>query len=192
MEELKRIIAKNIADLRTKEKLTQAELAARLSYSDKAVSKWERGESIPDVAVLKQIADLFSVTVDYLLTPEHDTKKDAPTIGKKRRHFVIAALSAALVWLIATVLFVISGIFLPGLPGAWLLFLYAVPVSSVVLLIFNSLWGNRRWNYAIISLLTWSLLLSLFLSFPAKGSWMLFLLGVPAEIIILLWSRMSK
>ncbi len=192
MEDLKGIIAKNLADLRSKEKLTQAELAARLNYSDKAVSKWERGESLPDITVLKQIADLFSVTVDYLLTEEHDAKAEAPAMGKKRRHRVITWLSAALVWLIATVLFVLARILLPQLLGAWLLFLYAVPVSAVVLLVLNSLWGNRRWNYAIISLLTWSLLLSLFLTVSFNGSWMLFLLGVPAQIIILLWSRMAK
>ena len=61
MEDLREIIAKNIADLRREQNLTQAELAARLNYSDKAVSKWERGESMPDITVLKEIADLFSV-----------------------------------------------------------------------------------------------------------------------------------
>ena len=61
MEELREIIAKNISDLRKKSGLTQIELAEKLNYSDKAVSKWERGDSVPDVGVLKQIADLFGV-----------------------------------------------------------------------------------------------------------------------------------
>ena len=51
-DNLKTIIAKNIVLLRTGERLTQAELAERLNYSDKAVSKWERGESLPDIAVI--------------------------------------------------------------------------------------------------------------------------------------------
>ena len=68
MEDIKQIIAKNIASLRTDSKLTQLELAEKLNYSDKAISKWERGESIPDVITLKAVADLFGVTVDYLLT----------------------------------------------------------------------------------------------------------------------------
>lgn len=62
--ELKNIIAQNITDLRKKEKLTQAEFAERLNYTDKAISKWERGESIPSIDVLKQIADMFNVKVD--------------------------------------------------------------------------------------------------------------------------------
>ena len=73
MEDPKEIIARNIVDLRRKNGMTQLELAEKLNYTDKAVSKWERGESIPDVAVLKTIADLFGVTVDYLLTAEHKT-----------------------------------------------------------------------------------------------------------------------
>ena len=71
MEDLKSIIAKNITDLRLKNGYTQIQLASILNYSDKAVSKWERAESIPDITVLKEIADLFNVTVDYLLNLDH-------------------------------------------------------------------------------------------------------------------------
>ena len=87
MDQIKQNVAKNIARLRTSAHLTQAELAQRLCYSDKAVSKWERAESIPDISVLKQIADLFGVTVDYLITDTTDESvplppaKDAATIS---------------------------------------------------------------------------------------------------------------
>ncbi len=193
MEDLKEIIAKNIADLRRDSRLTQAELAERLNYSDKAVSKWERGESIPDVTVLKEIADLFAVTVDYLLTADH-TDKEAREISpkKRRRHLSITLLSVALVWLIATILFVISGIAFADVRDMWLVFVYAVPVTCIVLIVFNSLWGNRRHNYFIITVLVWSLLLALFLTIDLPLIWMLFLLGIPAQIIILLWSRLGK
>ena len=58
MEDLKLIIAKNIVMLRRRDGMTQFELAQRLNYSDKAVSKWERGESVPDIAVLKALTDI--------------------------------------------------------------------------------------------------------------------------------------
>ena len=67
MDENKRIVADNITALRTAKKLTQSQLAEMLNYSDKSVSKWERGDSVPDVFVLKKIADIFGVTVDWLL-----------------------------------------------------------------------------------------------------------------------------
>ncbi len=193
MDDLKEIIAKNIADLRRDQHLTQAELAAKLNYSDKAVSKWERGESVPDIGVLKEIADTFSVTVDYLITADHTDKSAHEIPPKKQRvHRIVTLLSVALVWLLATILFVCAGIFLSDLQGAWLLFIYAVPVTCIVLLVFNSLWGRRRRNYLIISALVWSLLLALFLSIEHPMIWMLFLLGIPAQLIILLWSRMGR
>ena len=90
MEDLKVTIAKNIQTLRKNTGLTQSGLAERLNYSDKAVSKWERGESLPDIAVLKEIADLFGVSVDYLLSDSHDLPEMALStkkmIRKNREH----------------------------------------------------------------------------------------------------------
>ena len=193
MEDLREIIAKNIADLRREQNLTQAELAARLNYSDKAVSKWERGESMPDITVLKEIADLFSVKVDYLLTEDHtDAEAFELTPLKKRRRLSITLLSVSLVWLLATILFVSAGIALSDVGSMWLAFVYALPVTSIVLIVFNSMWGRPRRNYLIITVLVWTLLLAIFLTVDLPLKWMLFLLGIPAEIIIFLWSRLSK
>lgn len=193
MEDLRQIIAKNISDLRREQNLTQAELAARLNYSDKAVSKWERGESVPDITVLKEIADLFSVKVDYLLTEDHtDAEAFELTPLKKRRRLSITLLSVSLVWLLATILFVSAGIALSDVGSMWLAFVYALPVTSIVLIVFNSMWGKPRRNYLIITVLVWTLLLAIFLTVDLPLKWMLFLLGIPAEIIIFLWSRLSK
>ena len=193
MEDLKHIIAQNIVQLRKKSKLTQAELAERLNYSDKAISKWERGESIPDVAVLKQLADLFHVSVDYLLSREHPAFSELGrqlSRHKLRNHGMITAISVILVWLVAPLIFVVIEPFTGGLPGRWLTFVYAVPVSFIVWLVFNSIWFNRRRNFLIISLLMWSVLAALYLTFLVVGSnyWLLFAIGVPGQVIILLWS----
>ena len=78
MDELKLIFASNLIRLRTAAGMTQAELGEQLNYSDKSISKWERGEAIPDAAVLKRMSEIFGVTVDYLLD-EHDAGQAAPT-----------------------------------------------------------------------------------------------------------------
>ena len=65
-EKLKIQIGTNISAFRRQCGMTQAELAERLNYTDKAVSKWERGESMPDVTTLVQLADLFGVSLDDL------------------------------------------------------------------------------------------------------------------------------
>ena len=189
MEELKNLIAVNIATLRKRNGLTQAELAERLCYSDKAVSKWERGESIPDVIILKQVADTFSVTVDYLLTPHGDGEELPATRENQTRknRFLISAVSAGSVLLLATLIFVIltiSGVALPV--GNWMVFIYALPVFLTVCLVFASLWGRKPLRAVIVSALMWSALLCVCLTVRGGAVWLLMAVGVPGEIIILL------
>ncbi len=202
MEQLRQIIANNIVELRRKSGLTQIELAEKINYSDKAVSKWERGDSLPDVAVLKQLADLFGVSVDYLLTDDHSTPVALQSDIQRRKvnHLIISLLSMMIVWTVATVIFVILGM-IPWsnidepLTRIWVVFVYALPVSAIVLIVFNTIWGNRRRNYIFVSILVWSIVVALFLTLwlvnvNSAHLWLVLLLGVPAQIIIILWSRL--
>jgi len=195
LDELKNIIATNIASLRKKSSMTQAELAEKLCYSDKAISKWERGESIPDVIILKQVADLFSVTVDYLLV-EHGENEPLPVTTEaqsKKNRLLIAAVSTGSVWLVATVLFVLFSIFDIHISvGNWMLFIYAIPVCLIVALVFNCLWGKRGFRTVIVSLLMWSILLCICLTVRTFRVWLLLVIGVPAEVIILLSFGIGK
>ena len=67
---LRNQIGSNIAAYRKQAGLTQAGLAEKLNYSDKAISKWERGESVPDVLTLMQLGQLFGVTMDALVSSD--------------------------------------------------------------------------------------------------------------------------
>ena len=195
MEDLKITVAKNIADLRKAANMTQLDLASRLNYSDKAVSKWERGESLPDVVTLKTIADIFSVTVDYLLQQEHLQETAVIRRYSKRQHrnhAIITAMSSMLVWLIATFVFVNIDLISKEFHRHWLIFVYAVPVTAIVLLVFNSIWGRHTLNFVIISVLMWSTILSLCLILSFDNIWLTFVIGIPAQIIIALWSRLKS
>jgi transcriptional regulator with XRE-family HTH domain len=202
---LKSIIAANIADLRKKNSMTQQELAAKLNYTDKAISKWERGESIPDVIVLKQIADMFKVTVDYLLSDVHDeyvkTTVDSPEVDvlKKRQSLrtrgFVTGMSVLLVWIAALVLFIVFDTASLDYRSNWVVFACAVPASFIVWLIMNSIWFNRRRNYLIISLLMWSILALIYvpvLLFADRNLWLIFSLGIPGQAIIIMWSRLKQ
>ena len=193
--ELKQIIADNIGALRREAEMTQSELAEKLNYSDKAVSKWERGESVPDVTVLKSIADLFGVSVDYLLAEDHTPAEIPVPVTKKKlrfnNHTWITCISILIVWLVATFVFVMFDMITPHIIIHWLSFIYAIPVSMVVWLVFNTLWFNRRRNFLIISLLMWTLLISLYLSLLTFNIWQIFVLGIPGQAIVVLWSRIK-
>lgn len=194
MEELKMVIAGNIGRLRRDAGLTQLELAEFLNYSDKAVSKWERGESVPDIVTLKTIADRFSVSVDYLLRADHPLESEVKreyTKRQRRNHRLITLMSCVVVWLVAVFVHTCVNVALPEEGKLWLVYLYAVPVTLVVLLVFNSVWGNPRNNFLIISALIWSTLSCLYLSlviFAAVNMWLLFVIGIPAQAIVGLWS----
>ena len=112
LSELKLISASNIIRLRTQAGLTQAELGEKLNYSDKTISKWERGEAIPDAYVLTQMAEIFGVTVDYLLSA-HDAweNPNEPEEQEQRisRYSVnmIIAIAVLGVWTMALSVFVL-------------------------------------------------------------------------------------
>ena len=202
MEDIKPVVARNIAQLRTAAGMTQGQLAEKLNYSDKAVSKWERGESLPDVAVLTHIADLFGVSLDYLVRPEHP--QEAPAGDKMRckgkslpnqnRHNrrLITAMGVVVVWLVAVLVFTIIHMTPISHWVECLIFAYAIPATIIVWLVFNSVWFNRRRNFLIISLLMWSVLIVTFLTLLVAGVnvWLLFLLGIPAQVIIFMWSKL--
>ena len=145
-DKIKARIGSNIAERRKRAGLTQAGLAERLNYSDKAVSKWERGESVPDVLTMMQLAELFGVRVDDLLQDpalsgslsEEETNK--PLASKR----VIQALSTTLVWFVALFFFVVISSF--GIPSSWVAFFYAIPANAIVLLCLRSAWHKYSWN----------------------------------------------
>lgn len=197
MSELRFIVGKNIQSLRTTKGLTQQQLAEQLNYSDKTVSKWERGESLPDITVLKMIADFFEVSLDYLVEETHITERNKRRIGKaiyKRNCYIITTSSIFMVILVAVLLFGILKMLLPNTAYPWLCYAYGVPAAMIVWLVFNSLWFNPRKNYMIVSFLVWSLLMALFCTFLAAGHkiWQVLLVGIPAQVIIILWSRLRN
>ncbi len=189
--EFKAIVANNIAYYRKKMGLTQLQLAEKMNYSDKAISKWERAESLPEAYVLHQLADFFGVTLNDFLTVGR--KPRTPLTIKTR--ILISILSAGIVWLVATVAFVLTNLIEPNLAfRTWLLFIYAIPASSIVLLVFSLIWGNNRLSFAFVTSLSVGLTLSIYLSlFPLYPHiWYIFIALVPIEILAMFWFIFRK
>ena len=152
---------------------------------------------MPEISTLKSLADFFGVTLDYLVQAEH-TAANADSLPeakrKKRNRAVITAMSVILVWFLALFSFVVIDIVPANVDVHWLSFLYACAVSLIVWLVFNSIWFNRRFNYVIISLFLWSVLVCIHVSFlvASQNIWQIYLLGIPVQAVILLWSRLRS
>ena len=141
MEELKKIVAANLTALRTAKGMTQLELGEMISYSDKAISKWERGESIPDALVLLKLSRIFGCSVDYLLT-EHSEEEAKPTVPVKKsrtNHLTLSLVTIIGIWTLALLVFVVLMLTKIVYP---MIFMYAVIVSLIVLVVFSALWGK--------------------------------------------------
>ena len=204
-DKLKNQIGVNISAYRKQIGWTQAELAEKLNYSDKAVSKWERGESVPDVLILANLAEQMGITVNDLLAdpdalPEQTGavqqvmgRMVEKTLKRKADKNIILGLSSILVWFVALFAYVLLSTL--EISKSWLAFFYAVPADAIVMLSLRSAWRDFRWNRILISTIMWGSILSIYMTVMILcgfNAWKIFLLGIPGQAAILLWFRMFR
>lgn len=190
MDDLKNIIAKNLVQLRTNAGFTQLQLAEMLNYSDKAVSKWERAEAIPDLRVLIQIAKIYNVTLDELVS-EQTEKPLKPKMNIKKKHAFICMLSVGLTFFIAAVIFT-ALYFIPACESyAGCVFAVAPFVSAIILTVFSAMWGNRKTTAAACSAIVWTLviLIHVFMwKFAAADKvYLFYIVAAFFQVLIILW-----
>ena len=180
---LKRLVADNITMYRKANGLTQIQLAEKLNYSDKAVSKWERGESLPDLYILMQIVDMFGITLNDLVTKQEQPKKVSKS---KINHTIVTLLSIGLVWLIAFIVYVI--LHMASVSMDYMVFLYSLPVAFIVLIVFSKIAKSRLWVYIAVTGLIFSVPLAICVQLKWQyNSAYLFLISGVLEVLTILW-----
>ncbi|MBQ8309003.1 MAG: helix-turn-helix transcriptional regulator [Clostridia bacterium] len=195
--EINEKIAKNLTYYRKNAGLTQAELAEKINYSDKSVSKWESAGGVPDIYILLELAKLYGVTLNDLVGDE-PTPMPQSTREKKKRtgsRLLIMLLSSGIVWLAATCIFVLAQLVNPS--GAnWLAFLYAVLANAIVMIVYTGIWKYRLLNFFSVSALVWVAItcvyctmreLAIFFGFAYDALWCLFLIGIPLQVLEIFW-----
>lgn len=187
LENIKEIIAKNLVQLRKSHKMTQQALAEKLNYTDKAISRWEHAETLPDIETLCRVCEIYGVKFEYLLQSEQPREKDNPNIKRENTGSkVVTTLTAACtVWLLVTVLY---SLMLDKNP--WTLFIWALPLTSLVLVVTNHFFfGSKIFRILAMSFLSWTLIVSLYVELLIRNSnnvWSIFIVGVPLQAIIIL------
>ncbi len=186
---LKKAIAENIAYYRKQAGLTQSDLSEKINYSDKSVSKWERAEGIPDVIVLSELADLFGVTLNDLVSagPKRNTG-----LRRTRTRGFITCLSAGLPWLVAAIVFFIVRMVLPEFEFAKNFFVYAIAVSGIVATVLTSIWFSPLAQMFSVSLIIWGCALSVHLSFFLPQASYIYIIAAVMQILTLLWYLMKR
>ena len=187
------LLAKNLAYYRKASGLTQLELADKFNYSDKSVSKWERGEGFPDIFVLKSLADFYGITVDDFYQSEHKAVKVSQ--NKKRKQTYLKLLSIGINWLVTVLTFFLLNTLLSRFaPDAsfepWLTFIYGTLTTGIILLVWEFIYHNRFLRMIATSIIIWTAALSLFLTFFVVMNLplpLLFVVAIPLEVLEIIW-----
>lgn len=184
LQELKSNVAQNIYYLRTANKMTQSDLAQRLNYSDKAISKWERAEGLPDSYVLKKISEIFGVTMDYMVNPHND--QDRHTETKPYRNFKKLVASVVLWGIIAVAILLIVVMYLATKNFYWHIFIYALPITFIVQIVLSCVWWRGKGSFLFASLLIWGILGVVYVALLSHNFWQIFFIGIPVQIVLFL------
>lgn len=181
--ELKQNLSRNLTFYRKRLGLTQSALAEKIAYTDKSVSKWERGEGVPDALVVARLAAIFEISVDDLLASEPPKRNVA--VGKK--HVIIGLLAVGLVWLVAAITYFVLGLCLPASDKLYLCFVFALPVSAIVTLVFAVLWWTLLIQGLSVTALLWTLALSLNCAFKIEHMSYVYIVAVVMQVLTILW-----
>lgn len=186
MKDLRKIIGDNLSELRKRRGLTQFELAEKFNYTDRAISKWENGDTLPDVEVLYNLCEFYGVTFDYLTHEENAQYKRKGDPLTRSNRIIITALVLSIVWMLATIVFVYC--LIRGKGPIYQSFVWAVPASALTLIYFNHIYFHRMITAFIgWSLLIWSLITAVFLSTGDYQLWPLYFIGIPSQISLIFW-----
>jgi len=185
LNELKLVSASNIIKLRTEKGMTQAELGAKLNYSDKTISKWERGEAIPDAYVLTQMAELFGVSVDFILSSHDKWEKPKENEVEEVRYSVEHIIAIAVIGTLTAFLIAFVTLWLMDIVE-WRLFLFALSAAILVYMILICVFKRTRHLQYVIAVFVASLFVIVYFHLPTANPWQLFLILVPAEVLVFL------
>lgn len=185
-DEIKHNFSKNLSTLRKANNLTQAMLAQKLNYTDKAVSKWEVGSVLPDIETIAHIAEFFGITINDLVYP----KKEKWTSRFLKNHLFITLGSVGVVWFLACIIFFVLDA-TESVTRAWLVFIIAIPIMFIVFLVFSILWFKKLYRILAISGLLWGMLTVIYLAIANYGLWFIFIIGVVGQLMICFLSQIN-
>ncbi len=189
LEKLKKNVAQNIFYLRNANNMTQSELGAYLNYSDKTISKWERAEGLPDVYVLTKLSEKFGVSVDYFLEEHSDQDRCVETQPIQNAKSLLTKVVLASIIVVAVLVSVILHLTIDVF--YWQLFVYILPAICIVQIVFSALWWHGKWAVHYTSALVWTIIATIYVALLQYNCWQLFLVGIPAQIVVFLCYKMG-
>lgn len=186
MEELNKIVAENLVNLRTKCGYTQLQVAEKINYSDKSVSKWERGDAIPDIPVMLQLSKLYGVSLDDMVK-KHEKEQIKPKEKNLllSKQTLISIIAFVFVWLLATIGFAVVYGFYDLVNQAYLSFIVAIPISFLVVNIMSFFWYPYFVSAIFSSIFIWTAMLAVTQCVAGINMWLLYIIAIPLQLLVI-------
>ncbi len=194
MKGVKETVRENLIKLRKEHKYTQMELAEKIGYSDKAISRWETGEVNPDIETLEKLSSLYGVDITVFFS-EYSPEQHKAEVARDTqlgRKIAVWILMAVALWYVGIMLYIYSHTFVSDSARSWLIFIWLVPLTFILCSVMNRMWGNAVMGIIFSSLVCWSLLAAIYLHFLKYNLYLLFISGVPIQMAILLLDYMKR
>ncbi|MDD6241344.1 MAG: helix-turn-helix transcriptional regulator [Eubacteriales bacterium] len=195
---LKQIVAENLTALRKSKGLTQLELAEKFNYSDKAVSKWEKGDTTPDIETLQALADFYGVTIDYFTHEGSKKEKEIYVTEKPKRNRPLVCFYYSLIAPIVAILVYVLVLFF-GHQNLWPIWIWMLAADSILLFVLSCVFFSRQVKSIFGSLMTWLIVSAIYLqlgySLPLPQGyllWEVFLLPIPITVAFLIYGYTGK
>lgn len=190
MKDIKEIIANNLIELRKKNNLTQNDLAKKLKYSDNTISRWEHAEITPSIETLQKISELYNINIEDLLKENitENIKENDKNVFVNRLASSLFSISA--VWLVAILVYIYANTFLHV--SYWMAFVWAVPISCLVLLSFARYWKSKVYAFVVCTVFIWTFILSLYLQFISYNVYLIFIVGIPIQAALSVLTFVKK
>lgn len=179
----KETLANNLARLRREKGLTQAELGEKLNYSDKSISKWERGEGVPDLQVMVALSELYGVSLDEMTGRSETAAGMNEGHGKAADRTFLMIVTQSIIWLLAIIIFSAFLFFAGDMPKKWLTFIYAIPVSCLCTGLYFTVWKLYAWAYGAFSCVMWFSCVAAQLTIGGSFAPMIYMLGAILQLI---------
>ncbi len=179
----KETLANNLARLRREKGFTQAELGEKLNYSDKSISKWERGEGVPDLQVMVALSELYGVSIDEMTGRSETAGELGEEHGRAADRTFLMIVTQSVIWLLAIIIFSAFLFFARSMPKKWLVFIYAVPVSCLCAGMYFTVWKLYAWAYGAFSCVMWLACVAVQLTIDSGIAPMIYILGAILQLI---------
>ena len=184
MENVKAIVSQNLLRLRKENNLTQAELARRINYSDKAISRWEAGEVVPDLETIYALSEVFDVPVSQITeshSEESAGENEKTGLGQKILSQIFLCCE---IWFIFTALYVY--VKLTKQTNIWQLFVWCVPACLLVLWFFNRKEPMNILLFIYSTAFVWTFITCIYLHLLVSNPWYIFFIGLPAQGLLII------